>query len=121
MWHLMACTYGEEAITNPVSFNWGLGCFDSPASASAHPHPAVYQLFVDGAPLDMSVLQQHGPENHAPICPWGWGFYYPAITLTPGEHTLTLNQTLTDSWQDTSGGGEAGSTNTMGCTINVVR
>ncbi len=69
----------------------------------------------------MSVLQKRGPEVHAPICPYGWGYYYPAIPLSPGDHTLTLNQTLTDSWQDQSGGGQAGSTNTMGCVINVIR
>ena len=121
MWHLMACTYNQEAITNPVSFNWGVGCFDTAESASAHSNPAAFQLFVDGVALDMGRLEKRGPEVHAPICPYGWGYYYPAITLTPGQHTLTLNQILTDSWHDESGGGEAGWTNSMGCTIDVVR
>jgi hypothetical protein len=121
MWHLMACTYGDAAITNPVSFQWGVGCFDSAASANAHPHPADYQLYVDGEALNMSALEQRGPEIHAPICPYGWGFYYPGITLTPGEHTLRLDETVTDTWHDVSGGGDAGTTNTMGCVINVVR
>ena len=56
MWHLMACTYGGEAITNRVSFVWGIGCFNSAASANAHPHPAAYQLYVDGVAMDMSSL-----------------------------------------------------------------
>ncbi len=121
MWHLMACTYSEEGIVNPVSFGWGVGCFDTAESANAHSNPAAFQLYVDGAALDMSVLQKRGPEVHAPICPYGWSYYYPAIPLSPGEHTLTLNQTLIDSWNDVSGGGQAGQTNTMSCVINVVR
>ncbi len=121
MWHLMACTYSEESIVSPVSFGWGVGCFDTAESANAHSNPAAFQLYVDGVALDMSVLQKRGPEVHAPVCPYGWSYYYPAIPLSPGEHTLTLNQTLIDSWQDQSGGGQAGQTNTMGCVINVTR
>ena len=41
--------------------------------------------------------------------------------LSPGEHTLTLHETVTDSWQDVSGGGQAGESNTMECVINVIR
>ena len=121
MWHLMACTYGGEAITNPVSFVWGIGCFDSAASANAHPHPAAYQLYVDGVAMDMSSLDQRGPEAHAPICPYGWSFYYPGITLTPGEHTLRLDETVTDTWHDESGGRTAGEQVTLGCVIDVAR
>ena len=108
MWHLMACTYEAETILNPVSFVWGIGCFDSAASANAHPHPANYQLYVDGVAMDMSGLEQRGPEAHAPICPYGWSFYYPGIRLTPGEHTLRLDETVTDTWHDESGGRQAG-------------
>jgi hypothetical protein len=121
MWHLMACTYEEAAITSPVSFQWGVGCFDSAAHASAHPHPADYQLYVDGVALDMALLEQHGPEVHAPICPYGWGFTYPGIALTPGEHTVSLNETLTDTWHEQSGSRNAGETNTLNCTIVVAR
>jgi hypothetical protein len=109
-----------ETVINPVLLHWGVGCFDSAAQASAHPHPADYQLSVDGQAYDMSSLRQTNVHPGLPYCSWAWGFEMGPITLPPGEHELTLVETITDTWS-TSGDGDrgrsAGQTATLTCTI----
>jgi hypothetical protein len=107
-------------LRSPVLMHWGIGCFDSAAHASAHPHPADYQLTIDGQPADMGGLRQHGPDVHAPDCPWGWSFEIGPVALTPGEHSLTLTQTATDTWQSASGETIAGHVNTLSCQVTVI-
>ncbi len=120
MWHNNNCEYVPALpLANPVGFGWGLGCFDTEESGKAHPYPATYQLYLDGAPLDMGALVQSGPHQHDPICPWGYNYYLPPQPLPSGEHTLTLVQTILDGWQDVSGGHVTGEVSTMSCSISI--
>lgn len=121
MWHLMSCVVENPPITNPVSFGWGIGCFDTEGSGLAHPNPALYQLWIDGQPASMDALTMVGPEQQQPICPWGYSYFLPPRNLPPGEHVLTLTQTVIDGWQDESGGHENGEHNAMECVIEVMR
>ena len=122
-WGEMRCDIdpipSRAGVTNPILAHWGLGCFDSAAQASAHPHPADYRLTVDGQAWDMGGLRQSGPHIHSPYCPWGWNYEVGPFQLPPGEHTLTLVQTLTDTWEAESGGGTAGDVIQLTCTLVV--
>jgi hypothetical protein len=117
-WGLMACVFSPHSlVTDSLSAGWGVGCFDTSASASAHPHPATYQLIVDGQAWDMGALQQNGPNVHTPFCPWGWNFATGTLELPPGIHVLTLVQNVTDTWHDKSGGHDAGEVNRLTCPV----
>ncbi len=120
-WGEMRCDLepAVAVVTTPILMHWGVGCFDSAAHASAHPHPADYQLTIDGQAWDMSSLHQSGPHVHNPYCPWGWDFEMGPVTLPPGTHTLTLVETITDTWSGQSGGRTAGEGNTLTCTLTV--
>ena len=120
-WGEMRCDLDPdvEVVTTPIVMYWGIGCFDSAAHASAHPHPADYQLMVDGQPWSMGSLRQDGPNPHNPYCPWGWNFEMGPVTLTPGSHTLTLVETATDTWSGESGGRDAGTVATLTCELTV--
>jgi hypothetical protein len=122
LWGNMSCVFTPApTLTSPISFQWGIGCFDTAASASEHPHPADYQLIIDGQAWNMGGLLQSGPHRHPPFCPWGWSYYMEPVDLEPGEHTLTLIETSTDTWKDESGGHTAGDTNRMDCHVTVIR
>ncbi len=121
LWHNRTCEGASQPLPPIVSFGWGLGCFDTAASARAHPHAAEYRLFVDGEPVDMSPLQQIGPEQQSPVCPWGYSYYLPPLELPPGEHILSLTESIVDGWQSEAGGHEIGESSRMSCTIIVER
>lgn len=109
-------------VTPPVRIVWGIGCFDSAAHASMHPHPADYMLEIDGRPASMGTLRQTGPHHHDPDCPWGWSYELGPLDLEPGPHRMVLTQTLTDTWSSASMEGEsslAGSVATLSCVITV--
>ena len=108
-------------IKSSVIMYWGVGCFDSAVHANAHPHPADYRLTIDGQPVDMSTLTQHGPSEHPPHCPWGWNFMMGPVQLTPGEHTLVLTETITDTWSTLGDdrGRTAGQVVTLRCAFVV--
>lgn len=121
LWGSMVCVLTPaEVISEPLHIYWGIGCFDSQAHANMHPHPADYQLMVDGQAWDMSGLHQTGPHRHPPYCPWGWSFHMDPIELEPGKHTLTLVETVTDTWSGVSGGRNAGEVVTLSCTVEIV-
>lgn len=118
-WHNGTCE-PTPALTSPISFDWGVGCFDSAAHANAHPYPADYQLWLDREPMDMGGLQQVGPFPSDPYCPWAWGFTLPSRVIAPGEHTLTIEETITDTWSALNGNGRnAGEQVTLTCTFVV--
>jgi hypothetical protein len=119
--HRCDMTPGPAHMTSPIAMFWGIGCFDTEAQAGAHPHPASYQLIVDGQAWDMSSLRQSGPHIHRPYCPWGWTFNLGPVVLPPGQHTLTLVETVTDTWSAESGGRQAGEVVQLTCTLRVVR
>jgi hypothetical protein len=107
-----------------VIMYWGVGCFDSAVHANAHPHPADYQMTIDDQPVDMSSLTQSGPNLHPPHCPWGWNFEMGPVRLSPGEHTMTLTETITDTWTTVTPGFEgmgrnAGEVVTLTCRFIV--
>lgn len=120
-WGEMRCDLDPavRVVTAPVVMHWGVGCFDSAAHASAHPHPADYQLIVDGQPWPMGSLTQSGPNLHNPYCPWGWNYALGPVTLPPGHHTLTLVETLTDTWSGESGSRDAGTVSRLTCELEV--
>lgn len=119
-WGGMRCDFTPEPpISGPLYTHWGIGCFDSSVQASAHPHPADYQLEIDGQPADMSSLRQSGPHIHLPDCPWGWTFTLGPIQLPPGTHILTLTETSTDTWEAESGGHTAGDVAVLECRVEV--
>jgi hypothetical protein len=122
-WGEMRCDIdpapSRAGVANPIQAHWGIGCFDSAAHASAHPHPADYQLTVDGQAWNMGSLRQSGPHVHSPYCPWGWDFDLGPFRLEPGEHTLTLIETVTDTWEAESGGRTAGEVVQLTCTLVV--
>lgn len=126
-WAMMRCDTDPagRVIHDPLIMHWGVGCFDSAAHASAHPHPADYQLTIDGQAANMSSLTQSGPHEQAPHCPWGWGFMLGPLSLGPGEHTLVLTETITDTWSSTVGdedqGRTAGEVVTLQCTLVIAR
>jgi hypothetical protein len=121
-WGGMRCDIEPSSrfVQRSLLMHWGIGCFDSAAQASAHPHPADYQLTIDGQPADMGSLRQHGPDVHSPDCPWGWTFELGPVALTPGEHSLTLTERTTDTWWGESGGHDAGEVNTLSCQVTVI-
>ncbi len=123
LWATMSCEYTPSStISGPLLTHWGVGCFDSYAHASAHPHPADYQMFMDGELMDMGTLRQSGPHLHPPYCPVGWTFTFGPVTLPPGEHTLRLVETITDTWTtitEGTGGRRAGETVELSCVITV--
>lgn len=111
------------AQRGPAVAHWGVGCFDSAAHASAHPHPADYRLYVDGQAWDMSTLSQSGPAEHNPYCPWGWDFMMGPVTLPPGMHRLRLVETITDTWTAVTsgvGGRNAGESVELNCMVLIV-
>lgn len=121
LWGNMTCVFEPPApVHGSLRMTWGIGCFDTSAQASAHPHPADYQLTIDGQAWDMGTLQQSGPHVHAPFCPWGWSYALGPVQLPVGVHTLTLVETATDTWEGRSGGHTAGDTNTLTCRFTVL-
>ncbi|MBN2304934.1 MAG: FecR domain-containing protein [Anaerolineae bacterium] len=111
-------------VRGAVLMQWGVGCFDSAAHANAHPHPADYQLTVDGQAWDMGGLRQTGVYTSDPYCPWSWGFELGPLLLPPGQHTLTLTETITDTWTTLGAGNRgrnAGDVVTLQCEVEVVR
>jgi hypothetical protein len=121
LWATMSCEFEPaDTFSGSLLMHWGVGCFDSFAHASAHPHPADYQLLVDGELADMSTLRQSGPHLHPPYCPVGWSFELGPMAFEPGTHTLRLIETVTDTWSTLNGGGRnAGEVVEMTCTITV--
>lgn len=120
LWATMSCEFEpSDTFSGPLLMHWGVGCFDSFAHASAHPHPADYQLLVDGEVADMSTLRQSGPHLHPPYCPVGWSFELGPMDFEPGAHTLTLIETVTDTWSGESGTRNAGERVEMTCQITV--
>jgi len=121
LWATMQCGGDppNEELHNPLVMYWGIGCFDTEGQTAAHPHPADYQLFVDGQAWDMGGLHQSGPHRHPPYCPWGWNFVMDPVELPPGEHVLKLVETAADTWESTRGGHTVGQTNTLECTVII--
>jgi hypothetical protein len=121
LWATMSCEFEPgDTFSGPLLMHWGVGCFDSFAHASMHPHPADYQLLVDGELADMSTLRQSGPHLHPPYCPVGWSFELGPMAFEPGVHTLRLTETVTDTWSTLDGRGRnAGEVVEMTCTITV--
>jgi hypothetical protein len=125
-WGEMRCDFDPptDNIAGPLIMIWGVGCFDSAAHASAHPHPANYQLTVDGQPWYMGSLRQSGPSEHEPYCAWGWNFTLGPVDLEPGAHTLVLTETITDTWSTADpdparAGRNAGQVVTLTCTLTM--
>jgi hypothetical protein len=121
-WGGMTCEFTPAPpVTSPIVFTWGIGCFDTAESASEHPHPADYQLIIDGQAWDMGGLQQNGPNRHDPDCPWGWNYSIGPIVLEPGPHTMSLIENCVDTWYAESGGHTAGTSAQLDCAALVIR
>lgn len=122
LWGNMTCEADpSDRINGPLLIHWGVGCFDSEAHANAHPFPADYQLYMDDQVVSMANLRQLGPYLSPPYCPWGWRFELGPVTLPPGQHTLRLVETITDTWHGDAGGRNAGDTAELSCTVTVVQ
>lgn len=122
LWGNMTCEYDpSDRINGPLLVHWGVGCFDSEVHANAHPYPADYQLYIDDVVANMTGLRQQGPYLSPPYCPWGWGFELGPITLPPGQHTLRLVETITDTWSGDSGGRNAGDMVELTCIVTVTQ